>query len=62
MCGHGDETLADGRAVDAVISEATGLIIDLTSLTKLAWLLDNVEGSATSGEKRSCVLARSTVI
>ena len=41
-----NETLADGRAVDAVISEATGLIIDpYFSSTKLSWLLDNVEGA-----------------
>ena len=41
-----NETLADGRAVDAVISEATGLINDsYFSSTKLAWLLDNVEGA-----------------
>ena len=41
-----NETLADGRGVDALISEATGLIIDpYFSSTKLAWLLDNVEGA-----------------
>ena len=48
------ETLADGRGVDALISEATGLIIDpYFSSTKLAWLLDNVEGArqaATDGK------------
>ncbi|NCF33102.1 MAG: glycerol kinase GlpK [Proteobacteria bacterium] len=45
------ETLADGRALSAAITEATGLIVDpYFSSTKVAWLLENVDGAQQAAE------------